>query len=72
MAGVYGRRAGSLVEYNYSDAMRDSRIIWTEDSLNTYLESPLTAMGSGIDMIAHGVRDEEARADLIEFLKHAL
>ncbi len=72
LAGVFGRRAGSLVEFNYSDTMRDSKIIWTEDSLDTYLVSPLTSMGSGIDMIAHGIRDDDARADLIEFLKHAL
>ena len=72
LAGVFDRRAGSLIEYNYSDTMRDSNIIWTEDSLDTYLASPLTAMGSGIDMTAHGIRDDDARADLIEFLKHAL
>ena len=72
LAGVFGRRAGSLIEYNYSETMRDSSIIWTEDSLDTYLASPLTSMGSGIDIIAHGIRDDDARADLIEFLKHAL
>jgi len=72
LAGVFGRRAGSLADFNYSETMQNSKIIWTADSLDTYLASPLTMMGSGIDMVAHGVRDEDARADLIEFLKHAL
>lgn len=72
LAGVFGRRAGSLPEYNYSPAMQESKVIWTQDSLDTYLASPLTTMGSGIDMMSHGIRNEEARADLIEFLKHAL
>lgn len=72
LAGVMGRRAGSLPEYNYSDTMKASNIIWTESSLDTYLASPLTEMGSGIDMMSHGVRDADVRADLIEFLKHAL
>ncbi len=72
LAGVFGRRAGSLMEYNYSETMKNSNIIWTEDALDTYLASPLTAIGTGIDMLAHGVRDDQTREDLIEFLKHAL
>ena len=72
LAGVFGRRAGSLIEYNYSETMRNSNIIWTEDALDDYLASPLTTMGTGIDMMAHGIRDDDTRADLIEFLKHAL
>lgn len=72
LAGIFGRRAGSLMEYNYSETMRNANIIWTEDSLDEYLASPLTSMGSGIDMMAHGVSNDEDRADLIEFLKHAL
>lgn len=72
LAGVFGRRAGSLEEFNYSNAMKESKIIWTQESLNDYLASPLTAMGSGIDMMTHGVRDDDDRADLIEFLKHSL
>jgi cytochrome c len=71
LAGVFGRRAGSLVDFNYTDTMRNSRIIWTEDSLDTYIASPFMMLGSGIDMTAHGIRDDRARADLIEFLKHA-
>ncbi|MEQ8508064.1 MAG: c-type cytochrome [Rhodospirillaceae bacterium] len=72
LAGVFGRRAGTLPEFNYSETMQTSKIIWTADSLDTYLASPLTMMGSGIDMVAHGVRDADVRADLIEFLKHSL
>ena len=72
LAGVFGRRAGSLAEYNYSDTMRNSKIVWTQDSLDTYLVSPMTALGSGNDMVAHGIHDDDTRADLIEFLKHAL
>lgn len=71
LAGVYGRRAGSLPEFNYSDAMRNSRLVWTEDTLDTYISSPFMMMGSGINMTVHGVREDKARADLIEYLKHA-
>lgn len=71
LAGVLGRRAGSLAEFNYSDAMQNSRIIWTEDTLDTYLASPFMMLGSGINMTVHGIRDEKLRADLIEYLRHA-
>lgn len=71
LAGVIGRRAGSLPEFNYSAAMRDSRLIWTEDTLDTYLASPFMMLGSGINMTVHGIRDEKQRADLIEYLRHA-
>lgn len=72
LAGVIGRRAGSLEEFNYSDSMQNSSIIWTDETLNTYLASPFMMVVSGIDMNAHGVRDDEDRTKLIEYLKHAL
>jgi cytochrome c len=65
------RHAGSLPEFNYSDAMENSRIIWTEDTLDTYLASPFMMLGSGINMTVHGIRDDKQREDLIEYLKHA-
>lgn len=71
LAGVFGRRAGSVPGFNYSEAMKKSRVIWTEDTLDTYIASPFMMMGSGIDMMIHGIRDDRERADLIEFLKHA-
>jgi len=46
-------------------------VIWTEDTLDTYLASPFMMLGSGINMTVNGVRDDKARADLIEYLKHA-
>lgn len=33
-AGLFGRRAGSLDDYSYSDAMRDSGIVWNEATLD--------------------------------------
>lgn len=69
LAGVYGRRAGSLAEFNYSDAMRGSGVIWLDSALDEYISSPFMAMGGGIKMMAHGIRDEATRANLIEFLK---
>lgn len=60
-----------MILINASRVTRDSRVIWTEDTLDTYLASPFMMLGSGINMTVNGVRDDKARADLIEYLKHA-
>lgn len=38
--GVGGRRAGSVVGFNYSVAMKNSGITWTEEKLATYISNP--------------------------------
>ncbi|NOX83506.1 MAG: c-type cytochrome [Alphaproteobacteria bacterium] len=38
--GVYGRVAGSVAEYNYSDALIQSGVVWNEQSLDQWLANP--------------------------------
>ena len=38
--GVVGRRAGSVAGFNYSPAMRNSRLTWTTAQLAAYLQHP--------------------------------
>jgi cytochrome c len=40
LRGVLGRKAGTVAGYPYSDALRNSGIIWTEDLLTKWLENP--------------------------------
>jgi len=42
LAGIVGRRAGTLPGYNYSDAMRASGVTWTPQRLAQYLAAPKT------------------------------
>lgn len=37
LAGVYGRFAGSVDSFEYSDAVKKSKIKWTEDTLDAWL-----------------------------------
>ena len=37
LAGIYGRAAGSVPQFAYSDAMRASGIVWSDDTLRRYL-----------------------------------
>jgi cytochrome c2 len=69
--GVYGRTAGSLSDFNYSDAMRtagEKKLVWDDMTLNAYLESPSVYLPSS-KMAFAGVKDEKDRADLIAYLK---
>jgi len=69
--GIVGRAAGSLPDFNYSDAMRtagEKKLIWDEMSLNSYLESPSAYLPS-TKMAFVGVKSEKDRADLIAYLK---
>jgi cytochrome c len=69
--GVIGRRAGTIDGFNYSQANKDAGakgLVWTEDVLLKYLQNPQSFM-PGTKMAYAGLRDEEARKDLIAYLK---
>lgn len=69
--GLFGRRAGSTPGYDsYSKAMRDTRIVWDERSLNVFLQDPMKAV-PGTTMGYAGVKDDRERADVIAWLREA-
>ena len=68
--GLFGRRAGSVKDFAYSDAMKRSKIVWNERTLDRFLANPLTAV-PGTIMGYAGVVDAKERADLIAYLKQA-
>lgn len=67
---LFGRRAGSVPGFPYSAAMRKSKIVWNEASLDRFLKSPLTAL-PGTAMGYDGIKDDGERRDLIAFLREA-
>ena len=68
--GLFGRRAGSVKGFAYSDAMKRSSIVWTEKTLDRFLANPLK-MVPGTAMGYAGVASSKERADLIAYLKEA-
>jgi cytochrome c len=68
--GVFGRKAGSLADYNYSAALKNSGIVWNEETLNRWIENP-RALVPGTKMLFGGMPDPRDRADLITYLKIA-
>ena len=68
LAGIVGRKAGSVAGYEYSPATRDSGLVWDPGTLDAYLADPKTVI-PGTNMAFFGVRKAAERAALIEFLK---
>jgi cytochrome c len=68
--GLLGRRAGAVPGFVYSEAMRQSGIVWTVATLDRFLANPLKAM-PGTAMGYAGVSDPKERADLVAFLARA-
>merc|ERR1712168_487226 len=65
--GLIGRQSGQAPGYNYSEANRDSGIIWTEDVLNKYLVDP-KKMIPGTKMVFAGLKKKADRKNLVYFL----
>lgn len=68
--GLFGRLAGSVPGFDYSPAMKNSKIRWNEQTLDRFLTKPL-AMVPGTSMTYDGIADPAERADLIAYLKQA-
>jgi len=68
--GLIGRRAGSVKDFPYSAAMRRSKIVWGEKTLDRFLANPLEAV-PGTSMGYAGIKDSKERADLIAYLRQA-
>ena len=68
--GLFGRLAGSVPGFDYSEAMKKSRIVWNDATLDRFLAMPL-AVVPGSSMTYAGIADPAERADLIAYLKQA-
>lgn len=67
LAGIVGRRAGSVPGFEYTDANRNSTITWTPDVLQQYLANPRGYL-PGTKMKFKGVSDANERTALVAFL----
>jgi cytochrome c len=70
LAGVFGRKAGTVEGFKYSKAMMASDIVWDEETIDQYLEKPKTFIPKN-KMAFPGFKKPEQRADVIAYLKEA-
>ena len=66
--GLFGRKAGSVEGFNYSQANKDSGITWDEATFTTYIKDPKARI-PGTKMVFAGIKNDQQIADLIAFLK---
>lgn len=65
--GVFGRTAGTVPGFDYSDALRQAGFAWNGPLLDAWLTDPEALLpGQRMDV---GIDDAQDRADLIAYLK---
>ena len=67
--GLFGRKAGSLPNYNYSPAMKAAALVWTDETLDKSLAETVDYL-PGTKMYG-GLAIKQDRVDLIAWLKEA-
>jgi cytochrome c len=68
LRGVYGRKAGSLEDFRYSNAMLRANIVWNEADLRAYIKDPQAKI-PGNRMPFGGLDDPKDVDDVIAYLK---
>lgn len=66
--GIIGRPAAAATDFKYSDAMRNSRIIWSEGKLREFLKAPNKAV-PGTDMRFTGIGNDQEIDDILAYLR---
>src|SRR6202023_1665352 len=62
--GIFGRKAGSKPDFEYSDAMKNSGIIWDAAKIDAFITNP-SEFVPGTKMGFQGLAKEEIRANII-------
>lgn len=66
--GLDGRHSGTAPNYSYSDANKNSGIVWGEASFKEYIKNP-AAKVPGTKMAFAGVKNDQDINDLWAYLK---
>ncbi len=68
---VFGRKAGTLPGYKYSEALLESQIIWDEETIGRLFDDGPDKVVPGTKMPVQRLKQIDRRDDLIRFLKEA-
>lgn len=67
---VFGSKAASRGKFAYSQALKNSKIVWTEATMDAFLKRP-TAVVPGTKMAFAGIPNDQRRADIVAYLVQA-
>jgi cytochrome c len=66
--GLDGRHSGTVADFSYSDANKNSGITWNDKSFKDYIKDPRAKI-PGTKMIFPGIKNEKEAGDLWAYLK---
>jgi len=66
--GLDGRHSGSVAGFNYSDANKNSGIVWSEQTFGDYIKDPKAKI-PGTKKVFAGIKNEQEAKDLWAYLK---
>jgi cytochrome c len=66
--GLDGRKSGSVDGYSYSEANKNSGIIWSEATFKEYINDPRAKIPE-TKMVFPGIKNEKEAGDLWAYLK---
>ena len=70
LEGVFGRRAGGVTDFkNYSPAMKASKVVWTEETMDAFLYDPEKVVPGTPMAAAVFVEKAKDRQDLVSYLR---
>lgn len=70
LKGVVGRTSGTMPNFNYSQALKDTAVVWNAQSLDAFLSGPSKYV-PGNRMAFPPLASPQDRADLIAFLEQS-
>jgi cytochrome c len=65
--GVFGRQSGTVDGFPYSEANKESGIVWSHKHMFEYLINPKKYI-PGTKMVFAGLKKDKERADLIAYM----
>jgi cytochrome c len=66
--GLDGRKSGTIPDYNYTDANKNSGIVWGEETFREYIKDPRAKI-PGTKMVFAGIKNDNEITNLWAYLK---
>lgn len=64
--GVFGRKAGGVNSYRYSEALNKSKVIWSRETLTAWLTSPETLIPG--QRMGYSMDNAKDREEVVAYL----
>jgi cytochrome c len=65
---IIGRKAGSLPDYNYSNAMKEAGFVWDKEKLDRFIANPDEVVSGNSMKPYNGLTSSDDRTKIIAFL----